>query len=113
MTQQSSTDCIHVILLLSHTFFFHLRSLSLPHFSNTCTVGGDDYQPHSTELEFPTGQQQWQEDDIVQCVNIDIVDDSSVEGEHAFTVDITSVSPSSVVQCPITTTVHIQDNDGI
>ena len=49
----------------------------------------------------------------MQCVDIDIIDDSSIEGEHVFTVEIASVSPTSVVQCTsINTTFHIQDDDG-
>ena len=50
----------------------------------------------------------------MQCVNIDIVDDTRVEGEHVFTVEIASVSPPPVVvQCnPTSITVHIVDDDG-
>ena len=47
-----------------------------------------------------------------QCVDIGIVDDDNVEGEHEFTVEIVSVYPSSVFKCSLTTTtVHITDND--
>ena len=49
----------------------------------------------------------------MQCMNIDIIDDSRVEGEHMFTVEIASVSPASVIQCSLqSTTFHIEDNDG-
>ena len=79
------------------------------------TVAGDDYQPRSTELIF-TAQQRDQlqpGDGAVQCVDIDIIDHSSIEGEHVFTVEIASVSPTSVVQCTsINITFHIQDDDG-
>lgn len=52
-------------------------------------------------------------EDLIQCINIDIIDDSRVEGEHVFTVEIASVSPASVIQCFIqSTTFHIEDNDG-
>ena len=48
----------------------------------------------------------------MQCVDIDIIDDSTIEGEHVFTVEIASVSPSSVIQCTsINTTFHIEDDD--
>ena len=79
------------------------------------TVTGDDYQPLDTELIFTAQQQEQLQpgDDIVQCVDINIIDDSSIEGDHEFTVEIASVSHSSVVQCTsMNTTIYIQDNDG-
>lgn len=49
----------------------------------------------------------------MQCMNIDIIDDSRVEGEHMFTVEIASVSPTSVIRCSLQSiTFHIEDNDG-
>ena len=81
------------------------------------TVIGDDYQPDGTELVFSTQQQQLSQpgESITECINIDIVDDSRVEGEHMFSVEIVSVSPSSVVQCSPnnSASVHIIDDDGI
>lgn len=49
---------------------------------------------------------------ITRCVSIDITDDSRVEGEHGFTVEIASASPPSVIQCtPNRATIHILDDD--
>ena len=102
---------IDVFALYNISLLFHSLSISL----SLQTVAGDDYQPLNTELTF-TAQQQDQlqpGDNIVQCVDIDIIDDSSIEGEHVFTVDIASVSHSSVIQCTSTNiTFYIQDNDG-
>lgn len=80
-----------------------------------CTVNGDDYKPSSTELSFSIEEQQLLQpgESIVKCIDVDIIDDEWVEGEHVFTVQIESVSPSSVVQCsPDSVTIHIIDDDG-
>ena len=48
------------------------------------------------------------------CLTISIMDDNALEGPHAFTVMLVSVSaPGSILQDGITSTiVNIEDNDG-
>ena len=77
---------------------------------------GEDYQPNSTEIVFSAALLQQLEtgDTTVQCINIDIFNDTHLEREHGFTVEIGSVFPSSVVQCSASsnTTVLILDDNG-
>ena len=48
------------------------------------------------------------------CINITIFQDAVLEGDHSFTVLLTSVTPSGVaISSPFTSaTVNIQDNEG-
>ena len=49
----------------------------------------------------------------VRCVEIEIVDDEALEGEHNFTVVITSTNPPISTAEPSEAAVIILDNDGI
>ena len=49
----------------------------------------------------------------VRCVEIEVVDDKALEGEHNFTVVITSTNPPISTAEPSETAVIILDNDGI
>ena len=49
----------------------------------------------------------------VRCVEIEIVDDKALEGEHNFTVVITSTNPPISTAEPSEAAVIILDNDGI
>ena len=49
----------------------------------------------------------------VRCVEIVIVDDKALEGEHNFTVVITSTNPPISTAEPSEAAVIILDNDGI
>ena len=48
----------------------------------------------------------------VRCVEIEIVDDKALEGEHNFTVVITSTNPPISTAEPSEAAVIILDNDG-
>lgn len=75
---------------------------------------GVDYEPSATQIVFPASELQQFElgDSVLRCINISTINDTLVEGEHTFTVEIGSVSPSPVISCSSNTTVHIVDNDG-
>ena len=47
------------------------------------------------------------------CADITILDDDALEGDHSFTVQLTSTTPTGVtIGTDSSTTVTIQDNDG-
>ena len=45
------------------------------------------------------------------CATFNILDDSVMEGDHEFTVQITAVGPTAVIASPDTTTVTIDDDE--
>ena len=48
-----------------------------------------------------------------QSVDIVIIDDAALEGDHEFTVELISINPSSVmIGMPSSTVVTITDNEG-
>ena len=49
---------------------------------------------------------------VEQCVDVEIVDDLDVEGEHMFQLAITNVSLGSISDSLSSTVVVIQDNIG-
>ena len=60
-------------------------------------------------LEFPVNSQDMSQ----QCVNITIVDDDILEGEHAFSVRTGNPSVGTRIILRGSTVVKIQDNEGI
>ena len=93
--------CSEVVLLLLHASFQTLF-LSL--------VAGMDYSstPVPDPVVFPTNSTEGME----LCAEIMITDDSALEGEHNFTVNISSTSPEITLGDPYEATIVIQDNDG-
>ena len=75
---------------------------------------GVDYDTSGTQIVFPASelQQFGLGDSLLRCINVSTINDTFVEGEHTFTVEMGPVSPSSVISCSSNTTVHIVDNDG-
>ena len=61
------------------------------------------------EVTFTSGSA----DGAQQSVDIVIIDDAALEGDHDFTVELISTDPSSVmIGMPSSTTVTITDNEG-
>ena len=70
-------------------------------------VEGEDFQsPSPLEVIFNVASPA-----VPLCVTFDILDDSDLEGDHSFTVQITGVGPAAVIASPDTTTVIIDDDD--
>ena len=70
---------------------------------------GSDYTAVSTLLTFPATTSS---DDIMQCIDVSILDDSVFEGPaETFTVTVTTTNPR-VTLGNNNTTVTIIDNDG-
>ena len=46
------------------------------------------------------------------CATFNILDDSEMEGDHGFNVQITGVGPAAMIGSPDTTTVTIDDDEG-
>ena len=66
---------------------------------------GDDYEVLQANLVFEPATTQ-------QCRNISIVDDTALESDEVFSVNLTTVDLSVVLR-PNTSTVVIIDNDGM
>ncbi len=78
------------------------------HFTYTLAAGTDyigELVPGV--LAFPTNSTSG----TIQCAEFGIIDDNTLEGEHNFTVNISSTSPEISVDTPYEATVLIQDND--
>lgn len=74
---------------------------------NICTVNQRDFAFGSnTQLTFTSGS-------LVACVDIDILDDSDIEGNHQFEVMITDVTLGDIMISLSITTIMIMDNSGI
>jgi hypothetical protein len=75
--------------------------------TNGEAVEGEDFQsPSPLEVIFNVASPA-----VPLCVTFDILDDSDLEGDHSFTVQITGVGPAAVIASPDTTTVIIDDDD--
>ena len=69
---------------------------------------GFDYTAVSSPLTFPATTSS---DDVMQCINVSITDDSVFEESETFTVAVTTTSPR-VTLGNNDTTVIITDNEG-
>ena len=88
-------------LLLSHTNW-HLLSLQI------LLVAGSDYVAGPLQATFPISSLEG----ATSCVNISILQDMVLEGDHSFGVEVSSVTPSVViVGLPSEETVTILDDD--
>ena len=71
-------------------------------------AGGDFLDPIPFIITFPTSSM----NDSVACVDIPIIDDEVVEGDHSFIVQGIGADPDGVVPGgPTNATITIQDND--
>ena len=81
--------------------------VSLP--SLLTVVGNDFTVADPLTVTFPTTSVS----EDTACADITIVDDDVLEGDHSFTVQLTSTTPTGVtIGTDSSTTVTIQDNDG-
>ncbi len=46
------------------------------------------------------------------CAEIEIIDDAALEGQHNFTVNISSTTPAISLGLPFDAVIVIEDNDG-
>ena len=71
---------------------------------------GMDYDevPSPDVLVFPTSSTEG----MILCSNITIIDDYALEGEHNFTVKISSAFPEISTGIPNETTISLEDNEG-
>ena len=66
----------------------------------------DDFTPSTPfEITFAVGSPD------TSCVNVAIVDDNVLEGDHDFSVEITNVGPSAMIGTPDSTVVTITDDE--
>ena len=70
-------------------------------------VGGSDYTPVSRELTVPRGAY---DGDNSQCVDVNIIDDSALEGDETFAVELTTAN-TVVMLGNNETAISISDND--
>ncbi len=63
--------------------------------------------PDPAVLVFPTSATEG----IQICVNFTIIDDMALEGDHSFTVNISSTTPDTSQGLPSEAVVAIADND--
>ena len=81
--------------------------VSLP--SLLTAVGSDFTVADPLMVTFPTTSASGD----TACADISILDDDAFEGDHSFTVNLTSTTPTGVtIGTDSSTTVTIQDNDG-
>ena len=82
------------------------------HEVNSSSLGsaenGSDYTAVSSPLTFPATTSS---DDVMQCINVSITDDSVFEESETFTVTVTTANPR-VTLGNNDTTVTITDNEG-
>ncbi len=64
--------------------------------------------PDPAVLVFPTSASEGMQ----ICANINIIDDMALEGDHSFTVNISSTAPDISQGSPSKADVVITDNDG-
>ena len=74
---------------------------------NTTAMLGTDYTSVSSDEVFPSGST----DGAMKCVNITILDDITVEGNHSFTVTLTTSDPDVMLGNNVTI-ITITENDG-
>ena len=71
-------------------------------------VGGSDYEPVvSRELTVPRGAY---DGDNSQCVDVNIIDDSALEGDETFSIELTTAN-TVVMLGNNETEISISDND--
>ena len=89
------------MLLYTHCFDYFATFKS--------TVLGDDYTlPAGTSVTYSSGVSA----SVTECVNISTVDDDALEGDHSFTVFISSTDPSVTIGNLSAQEVTINDNEG-
>lgn len=97
MIYQISGDVIIMIAFKCYDFLY--------------TVVGDDYSDVFTNpLIFPMGDSM-SLDGSLQCVDISLMEDMSIEGVHSFTVHIISVDPLINIISTQYATINIQDTN--
>ena len=69
---------------------------------------GSDYQPMDTQVIFTTGAVNLE----TECITISIFEDDHFEDNHAFQVQISSITPPIASAILIIAPVTIQDNNG-
>ena len=90
-------------MLLPHTNW-HLLSLEI------LSVAGSDYVAGPLQATFSTSSMEG----ATSCVNISILQDIVLEGDHSFGVEVTSATPSVVmVGTPSEETVTILDDESM
>jgi len=78
-----------------------------------CPVVGTDFGAPSLDFNIPVGT------DTTACIDVTIVDDSNLEGDHAFTVNLgemitpTLTGGTGGFGTPMSTTITIQDPEGM
>ena len=70
-------------------------------------MAGLDYTSVSFDVAFPSGST----DNATACVNINILDDDILEGDHTFTVTLTILDPDVMLDNN-ETTITIRDDEG-
>lgn len=78
------------------------------------SVNGEDFDGDNLEATFPIGTT-FNEQVQTACVDISIINDDALEGDHSFTVVLSNANPSSVTISPpfSSATVIIEDDDGM
>ena len=75
------------------------------------TVDGEDFSvtdPTQLNVFFPSGSTNGNTD----CINISIIDDDALEGDHSFTVSLNPPAAPVTLTTPSSSPVTITDNDG-
>ena len=67
--------------------------------SLSSAIAGSDYMPVSMDVVFPVGTS----NGGMQCINVTIIDDSTMEGDETFTVTLTTSSPVVTLGNAVTT----------
>ena len=99
----NTSICLCSYMLLPHTNW-HLLSLEI------LSVAGSDYVAGPLQATFSTSSMEG----ATSCVNISILQDIVLEGDHSFGVEVTSATPSVVmVGVPSEGTVLILDDESM
>ena len=78
-----------------------------------CLVAGTDFSAPSLDFNFQVGA------DTTACINVTIIDDNNLEGDHAFTINLGGMITPTLsggtggFGTPSSTTVTIQDPEGM
>ena len=76
----------------------------------SCSVAGSDYMPGPLQATFPTSSMEGS----TSCVDIVILQDMALEGDHSFSVEVISARPPLVmVGTPSEETVTILDDESM
>ena len=90
--------------------FTSLSNLYSVNTSDVTAIHGQDFVPLSQhQVSFVSG-------DVKKALNIEIIDDDAVEGEESFVVNLQLVNsshPNATLGERTTTTIIIEDNDGV